>query len=157
MELPMRYRGVAAALAACSMTVALCSGGCATVSGIVTEDKKTSPRECTPVAAKNVVFHSRRQANDLEIIDLTGTMEGDVLKVQARLRISPRSKDQDMVPFMYSFYWFDAKGKEVAGEPRVWQPYIIYGRATVSIQGVAPDSRVRDFRLVIRGPDDSHC
>ena len=62
-----------------------------------------------------------------------------------------------MLPLLYRFAWFDAEGKELAANPVTWNPLMIFGRATETIQGVAPDPRARDFKLLIHEPDGGHC
>jgi uncharacterized protein YcfL len=149
--------GIVAAFVAGHLGAALCAGGCSTAAGIEEAGKKTLNRESTPEIGKNVHCPSPKLANDIDIVELKSTTAGGVLQVRASLRISARAKDQDMLPIVYRFVWFDAEGKEIVANPGAWNPLMIFGRATETIQGVAPDSRARDFKLLIHEPDDSHC
>jgi uncharacterized protein YcfL len=150
-------RVVVAALVAGHLGVALCAGGCSTTAGIEAAGKNTPDRESAPEIGKNIFCPSQKLANDVDIVGLNSTVAGGVLQVRASLRISARAKDQDMLPIVYRFAWFDAEGKEIAADPGAWNPLMIFGRATETIQGVAPDPRARDFKLLIHEPDDSHC
>jgi uncharacterized protein YcfL len=148
---------VAATFVAGCLGATLCAGGCGTTAGIETTGKKTLNRESAPEIGKNALCPSPKLANDVDIVELNSTIANGVLQVRASLRISARAKDQDMLPMLYRFAWFDAEGKEIAGNPGAWNPLIIFGRATETIQGAAPDPRARDFKLLIHEPDDSHC
>ena len=149
--------GVAAALVAGFLGSALCAGGCSTTAGIEAAADKTLNRESAPEIGKNVLCPSPKLTNDVDIVELKSTMAGGVLQVRASLRISARAKDPDMLPLLYRFVWFDAEGKEIAANPVTWNPLMIFGRATETIQGVAPDPRARDFKLFIHEPDGGHC
>ncbi|KAF0219636.1 MAG: hypothetical protein FD174_1891 [Geobacteraceae bacterium] len=158
MTVPKRIKGVAAAtLMAGCLVVAFCSGGCAIVGGGEASGAKNLNREFTPVPGKNVVFHDKRLAGEIEITDMKCTKAGGVQKAQVSLRISPNAKDPDVVPFMYQFYWIDDKGKEIAADTNALQPAIIFGGDTVTIHGVSPDPGAREFKLIIHGVDRDHC
>jgi uncharacterized protein YcfL len=149
--------GVAAVFLAGGLGTALGVGGCSTTAAIEATGKKAINRESAPEIDKNVLCPSLKLANDVDIVELKSTTVGGVLQVRASLRISARAKDPDMLPMLYQFVWFDADGKEIAANPGAWIPLMIFGRATETIQGVAPAPRARDFKLLIHEPDDSHC
>ena len=148
---------VAATLAAGYMGAAVSLGGCGTTAGIEAAGTKTLNRVSVPGIGRNVLCPSPKLANDVDIVELKSSTDGGLLRARASLRISARAKDPAMLPMLYRFAWFDGEGKEIATSPVTWTPLMIFGRATETIQGVAPDPRARDFRLLIQEADDSHC
>jgi uncharacterized protein YcfL len=158
MNISKRYKGAVATTLLAGFVGALhCLGGCSTSTGIETAGKKTLERVSAPDPAKCLIFHDRGVAGNVEIADMKITKAGDLLKVEALLRISPHAKDPDIVPLLYMFVWFDAEGKEITSGANAWQPLMIFGRDIQKIQGVATDPRAREFKLKIRSPDNSHC
>lgn len=151
-----RRNAAATALVAACLGVALCAGGCATA-GIEPGGGKTPGLGNVPEAGRNVVVDRRGMIGDVEIISMKSAMAGDVLKAEVLLRISPKSKDPDMVPLQYRFDWYDAQGREIPANEGKWVPMLLFGRETQAIRGVAPEPRAREFRLIIRGPDGEHC
>ena len=148
---------VAAALAAGHVGAAITLGGCGTTAGSRASGTTTLNRQSAPDIGKNVLCPSPKLANDVDIVELKSSMADGLLQVRALLRISARAKDPVMVPMLYRFVWFDGEGKEIPANPVSWSPLMIFGRATETIQGVAPDPRAHDFRLLIQEADDSHC
>lgn len=155
MTLFKRRNAAATALVAGCLGVALCAGGCA--AGIEPVGGKTPGHWIVPETGRNVVVDRRSMIGDVEIIATKSAMAGDVLKAEILLRISPKSKDPDMVPLQYRFDWYDAHGREIPANEGKWVPMLLFGRETQTIRGVAPDPRAREFRLKIRGPDGEHC
>lgn len=137
--------------------VALCSGCCSTTIATGPAGNNTLHQEPVLDQTRNVVIDRRHMIGDVEIIDINRARVRDVLSVKIALRISPKSKDPDMVPLLYNFEWFDAQGTEIPANSVQWAPLMIFGRETQIIKGVAPDPRARDFKLKIQGPAGSHC
>lgn len=145
-----KRRCVAMALLIGCMLTALCSGGCSTTAGIETGGKKSWNQEGAPELNKNVVINNRSLAGDIEIVDLKSAMAGNLMKAQ----VSLRSKDRDTVPIQYKFDWYDTQGMEIGANTGAWKPFLVNGRETKTIQGVAPDPRAHEFKLKIREPDN---
>lgn len=125
----------------------LLAAGCATTSG--TEATGTVvENERTAALNKSIIFNNRGLAGDIEITDIKSTYIGDFLKVQ----VSLRSHARDTVPVQYSFAWFDGKGFEISSN-QAWKPFIVYGKETRTIHGIAPDPHVKSFKLKLRDPD----
>jgi uncharacterized protein YcfL len=121
--------------------------GCATTSGIEATGKVVGS---DPKAGlnKSIVINNRGLASDIEIIDMRSAFAGDMLKVQVALR----SNNRDTIPVQYKFDWLDANGFEINSN-QAWKPFMVYGKETRTIQGVAPDPRAREFKLKLRDPD----
>ena len=123
--------------------------GCATTSGIEASGKVVENGQKKEIN-KSIVINNRGLAGDIEIVDMRNTFAGDLLKVQ----ISLRSNNRDTVPIQYKFDWLDAQGFEINSN-QAWQPFMVYGKETRTIQGVAPDPRAKEFKLKIRDPDSA--
>ena len=121
--------------------------GCASTSGIEVTGKVIK-NDSGPEINKSIVFNNRGLAGDIEITDMRSSFSEDILKIQ----ISLRSNNRDTVPLQYLFVWFDAKGFEISSN-KAWTPFLVYGKETTTIHGVAPDPRVKEFKLKLRDPD----
>jgi len=128
-----------------SMTAMLT--GCATTSGYEASGKVVTA-EGQITLDKSIVVNNRGLAIDIELTDMKSAFIGNLLKVQ----VSLKSKNRDTVPIQYRFDWLDAQGFEINAN-QAWKPFMLYGKETKTIQGVAPDQRAKEFKLKIRDPD----
>jgi len=127
----------------------LLMSGCATTSGI--EASGTVLTDNNPSGLyTSIVINNSSLAGDLDISGMKSENSGDLLRIQ----VSLRSKNRDSVAVQYKFNWFDVKGFEINANP-AWTPLLVYGKETVTIQGVAPDQRAKEFKLKIRAKDES--
>ncbi len=124
--------------------------GCSTTAGIEAAGKTGWNQEGERILNKNVVINNSSLAGEIEVVDMKSALAGDMMKAQ----VSLRSRDRDTINIQYAFDWLDAQGMAVGGGTTVWKPFIVYGRETRTIQGVAPDPRGREFKLKIRETDD---
>lgn len=136
-------------IAAAILIAALGLTGCSTTAGVETTGKMAWDEQGARTLEKNVLFSNSGLKGDIQIVDLKGTMAGDIMRAQATLR----SKDRDTLPFQYRFDWYDASGIEINSGAGAWKPLILYGRESKTIQAVAPDPRAKEFKLKIREPD----
>lgn len=141
---------IAAMFVGC-LLAALCSGGCSTTAGIEATGKTVWNQDGAPELNKQVIINNRSLAKDIEVSDMKSALAGDLMRAQ----VSLRSRDRDTVNIQYRFAWFDPQGMEIGANTGAWKPFIVYGRETRTIQGVAPDPRAREFKLQIREPDDN--
>lgn len=148
-RLELNGRSAGKVMAAVMLSAALCLGGCATTAGIEASGKRDWNQEGAPELRRKVVINNSSLAGDIVVVDMKNAMAGDLLKAQ----VSLRSRDRDTLPIQYRFEWLDADGVEIAAGSGAWKPFLIYGRETRTIQGVAPDPRAHEFRLKIREPD----
>lgn len=136
------------ALVAAMLLAALCCGGCVTEMGIEASGKKGWDQEGAPQLNKNVILNDSSLTRDIQITDLKSGMAGNIMRAQ----VSLRSKQEDPLTVQYKFDWYDANGIEIAAN-NAWNPLIIYGGESKTIQGVAPDPRAHEFKLKLRHPD----
>ncbi len=128
--------------------IALSFAGCASTSGIEAI-AKVIPGDGQTELNKSIIVNNRSLASDIEITDIKSAFTGNMLKVQ----LSLRSKSRDTVALQYRFDWLDVQGFEINSN-QSWKPFLIYGKETRTIQGVAPDPRAREFKLNLRDPDE---
>lgn len=121
--------------------------GCASTSGIETTGTVVE-NGSTAGLNKSIVFNNRGLAGDIEITNIRSTYMGEFLTVQ----ISLRSHNRDTVALGYAFAWFDGQGFEISSN-QAWKPFVVYGKETKTIHGVAPDPRAKEFKLKLREPD----
>jgi len=143
------YRAAGVMLIAGCMAATLYLSGCSTTAGTEATGKTTWNQEGAPELSKNVIFNNNRLAGNIEIVDMKSFMAGNMMMAQ----VSIHSRNRDTVPIQYKFAWFDVQGMEIGANSGAWKPYLVYGRETRTIQGVAPDPRAREFKLKIREPD----
>ncbi|MBK5276850.1 MAG: YcfL family protein [Desulfuromonadales bacterium] len=123
--------------------------GCAITSGTEASGKVVENNRKAELN-KSIVINNRGLASDIEITDMRSTFVGKMLKVQ----VSLRSNNRDTTPIQYKFNWLDVQGFEINAN-QAWKPFMVYGKETKTIQGVAPDPRAKEFKLKIRDPDSA--
>jgi uncharacterized protein YcfL len=128
---------------------AVLMGGCATTTSSGIEASGTPQTEGIAGGPDtSVIINDSGFGSDIEISDLKSAYVGNLLMVQASLR----SKKSSTLPIQYKFDWFDARGFEInSNQP--WKPMLIFGNESVSIQGVAPDQRAREYKLKLRNQE----
>jgi uncharacterized protein YcfL len=136
-------------IAAAALIASLGMAGCSTTAGVETTGKMTWDEQGARSLEKKVVFNNSGLRGDIQIVEVKSVMAGDIMRAQATLR----SKDKDTLPVQYLFEWYDAGGIEINSGSGSWKPLILYGREARTIQGVAPDSRAKEFKLKIREAD----
>ena len=123
---------------------ALSMGGCATnTTGTMVSARVESQ---SGTIETRIVRNNFWLSGSIKIEDLRASFAGDMLTANAVVT-SMRSKTLEL---QYKFRWYNAQGVEVAPDGAPWQPLMIYGRETKSLQAVAPDPGVREFKIEIR-------
>ena len=74
---------------------------------------------------------------------------GDLLRTSVTLK----SMTSQTEALQYRWTWFDAKGFEVNSSSQAWQPLLVYGQQTASVQGLAPNPAAKSFKLHLRYQD----
>lgn len=128
--------------------IALLSG-CTATSGAEGRAKVGWTDEGAPVLNTKVVYNSSSLSRKVAIDEMTSSKAGDMLLAQ----VTMRSKSGDTVNLQYKFEWFDLNGLALNAASATWKPLLIYGKESKTIQGLAPDPRGRDFKLLLRDAD----
>lgn len=120
--------------------------GCAPTSGLEAGSISLTGLNGETTYSSYVNTSNNRLARRVAVSRLDRTDVGGLLK--AAVTIQSRSNDTEAL--QYKWTWFDAKGFEVNSSSQPWQPILVYGMQTTSIQGLAPNPSVKDFRLHLR-------
>ena len=123
--------------------------GCAATSGAEGRAKVGWTDEGAPLLNTKVVYNSSTLARKVAIEEMTSSKAGDMLRAQ----VTMRSKAGDTINLQYKFEWFDLNGLALNAAAATWKPLIIYGKESKTIQGLAPDPRGRDYKLLLRDAD----
>lgn len=85
-------------------------------------------------------------AANLSIADTKTGYVGDLLKVQVEVD----NESGSALSFQYKFKWIDKSGFEVAIDGRPWQPITITPHENKIVQGIAPNSTVNSFKVLVQ-------
>jgi uncharacterized protein YcfL len=64
--------------------------------------------------------------------------------------VTLQSMTSDTEALQYRWVWFDSHGFEVNSSSQSWQPLLVYGNQTTSVQGLAPNPSAKSFKLHLR-------
>ena len=93
-----------------------------------------------------IIINNPFLASRLKIKDLRATFSGDLLVAH----IAVTSTHNSALDVQYKFRWYDSQGLEVGPDALPWQPLIIYGGENKSLQAVAPNPSIKEFKIEIR-------
>ncbi|HHT9160143.1 MAG TPA: YcfL family protein [Candidatus Brocadiaceae bacterium] len=125
--------------------VAFSATGCAT-SGIEGSATVVTGSAGQTVSTKYVIINNKRLARGIQIVDLKPDFVGDVL----RASVSVVNKYSKTLNFQYKFSWFDENGREIDPDSDAWTPVLLYGNESKELQGIAPNSSAKEFKIKIR-------
>lgn len=125
---------------------ACCLGGCTGTAGVEARAKTGWTDEGAPVLNTKVVYNSTALSGSVTIVDMTNSRANDMMMAQATLK----SKLTDTLNLQYKFEWYDTNGLALYTSSANWKPLTLYGKEAKTIQGVAPDPRGRDYKLLLR-------
>lgn len=136
-------------LAALLMVGTVVLSGCSATSGAAGRAKVGWTDEGAPVLNTKVVYNSSTLSRKVAIDEMTSSKAGDMLLAQVTLH----SKAGDTINLQYKFEWFDLNGLALNASSATWKPLLIYGKESKTIQGLAPDPRGREYKLLLRDAD----
>lgn len=123
--------------------------GCSATSGTEGRAKLGWTDEGAPLLNTKVVYNSSSLSRKVTIEEMTSSKSGDMMLAQ----VTMRSKAGDTLNLQYKFEWYDLSGLALNASSATWKPLIIYGKESKTIQGLAPDPRGRDYKLLLRDAD----
>lgn len=123
--------------------------GCSATSGAEGRAKVGWTDDGAPLLNTKVVYNSSNLSRKVAIEEMTSSKAGDMLLAQ----VTMRSKAGDTLNLQYKFEWFDLNGLALSAASATWKPLIVYGKESKTIQGLAPDPRGRDYKLLLRDAD----
>lgn len=123
--------------------------GCSATSGAEGRAKVGWTDEGAPILNTKVVYNSSTLSREVAVVEMTSAKAGDLLMAQ----VTMRSKAGDTINLQYKFEWYDLNGLALNASSATWKPLLIYGKESKTIQGVAPDPRGREYKLLLRDAD----
>ncbi len=96
---------------------------------------------------KHLLIHNDALAKKITISDMRNREVGGLLEVRLTLTNLTRSDKQ----VSYRFSWFDGDEFEVEAGTDGWTPVSLHGAQSISVNGVAPNSSVKSYRLNVKG------
>ncbi len=97
--------------------------------------------------SKYVVVNNPQLAKGIQIVDLKTSFTDNNLMLA---NVTLVSKSRRTLAFQYRFAWFDEQGIEIDPEASAWKPMTIYGHESRTLQGTAPNSAAKEFRVKLR-------
>ena len=123
--------------------------GCSATSGAEGRAKVGWTDDGAPLLNTKVVYNSSTLSRKVAIDEMTSSKAGDMLLAQ----VTMHSKAGDTINLQYKFEWFDLNGLALNASSATWKPLLIYGKESKTIQGLAPDPRGREYKLLLRDAD----
>lgn len=123
--------------------------GCSATSGAEGRARVGRTDDGAPLLNTKVVYNSTALSRKVAIDEMTSSIAGDMLRAQ----VTMHSKAGDTINLQYKFEWFDLNGLPLNADSATWKPLLIYGKETKIIQGLAPDPRGREYKLLLRDAD----
>jgi uncharacterized protein YcfL len=120
--------------------------GCAATSGAEGRAKVGWTDDGAPLLNTKVVYNSSTLSRKVAIDEMTSSKAGDMLLAQ----VTMHSKAGETINLQYKFEWFDLNGLALNASSATWKPLLIYGKESKTIQGLAPDPRGREYKLLLR-------
>jgi uncharacterized protein YcfL len=127
-----------------AVLIALVCGGCWGTSGTQATAMKGPNGEIsysTSVEAANPRLARRIAISRIDQMDIGGL---------TKAAVTLQSMTHDTEALQYRWVWFDARGFEVNSSSQAWQPLLVYGNQTTSVQGVGPNPSAKSFKLHLR-------
>jgi uncharacterized protein YcfL len=123
--------------------------GCSATSGAAGRAKVGWTDDGAPLLNTKVVYNSSSLSRKVAIDEMTSSKAGDMLLAQVTLH----SKAGETINLQYKFEWYDLNGLALNASSATWKPLLIYGKESKTIQGLAPDPRGREYKLLLRDAD----
>lgn len=128
-----------------TLVVLLCSG-CWGTSGTQTTALAMKGPNGELTYSTNVDGANPRLARHIIIAGINQMEVGGLTKAAVTLQ----STVSDTEALQYRWVWFDSHGFEVNSSSQAWNPLLVYGNQTTSVQGVAPNPAAKSFKLHLR-------
>jgi uncharacterized protein YcfL len=128
------------------LALLVCSVGCSGTAGIQARSVAITGVEGETTYSSYINAENPRLARRLAIVRLDRADIGGLVKAAVTLQ----SRSEDTEAIQYKWTWFDSKGFEVNSSAQPWQPLLVYGMQTTSVQGLAPNPAAKDFKLHLR-------
>lgn len=122
------------------MAFAAAAGGCTTVNTVENADKQA---QVMPVRDARIITDHSLNGIAKVVAIRQGAAASDLMRVDVDVLNNSVFQGR----FNYKFEWFDEAGLLVDSPGNHWLPQIIEAKETITLIGVAPNSRAKDFKL----------
>ena len=126
--------------------VLLACVGCWGTSGTETSSVAVTGPNGETTYATYINASNPRLARRVAVTRVDRTEIGGLVKSAVTLT----SRTSDTEALQYRWVWFDANGFEVNSSSQAWNPVLVYGKQTTSVQGLAPNPSAKEFKLHLR-------
>jgi len=99
-----------------------------------------------PKFAKHLVIHNEPLADKIIIADMHTRVTGGLLQVSVELQ-NLTSTDKSI---QYQFSWYSSDNFEVEKDSEPWTPATLFGKSTIQMQALAPNSSVTTYKINVR-------
>lgn len=131
------------------MILTLLAVACSSTAGIETVSLAVTGPNGETEYSNLIAVSNDKLARQLAVVRVDRRDIGGLIKSSAHLR----SRTPGTLALQYRWVWYDAYAMEVSSSTQPWQPLMVYGGQTTSVQGVAPNPSAKDFKLHIRYQD----
>jgi uncharacterized protein YcfL len=123
--------------------------GCASTAGVEAVSLAVTGPNGEKEYSSSIAVSNKELARDLAVVRVDRRDIGGLVKSA----VSVTSRTPETLALQYRWVWYDSYGMEVASSSQSWQPLMVYGGQTTSVQGLAPNASVKDFKLHVRYQD----
>ena len=120
--------------------------GCATTTGIETTSVEIVGPQGEKTYSTYIKAANPTMAERIAVLNFIRQDIGGLVKASVTLQ----SRTSDTEALQYRWVWFDGHGFEVNSAAQPWQPLLVYGQQSTSVQGLAPNPSVKDVKLHVR-------
>lgn len=126
--------------------ITMATTGCKNTSGL--EGTASGGENVSSEAELNkaIDYNSSSLKHNIRVTDLRSTNSGNLMKAQASIV----SKTRKTLTLQYKFVWLDRDGMEIDSGSKPWNPIVVHGDETKSIQSVSQNSSATQFKIKIR-------
>jgi uncharacterized protein YcfL len=136
-------------MAACVLFTCVLATGCSSTAGIEAVSLKVTGPNGETEHSNLIAVSNYDLARDISVVRVDRRDIGGLIKSSTNLR----SRTTDTLALQYRWVWYDSYGMEVSSSTQSWQPLMVYGGQTTSVQGLAPNPSAKDFKLHLRYQD----
>ena len=119
---------------------------CALVLLLISACSSTSVMDIDGTASGSSIVNFKNSAVDVKVLNTKSRFINGLLKVNVELESGISSPYQ----LDYKFTWYDSGGMAVDAANSPWIPLYLNGREAKTIQGLAPNSSAKTFKITIK-------
>ena len=122
------------------------AAGCSSTAGIEAVSRVVTGPNGETEYSTWIAVSNDELAQDVAVVRVDRRDIGGLIKSSVNLC----SKTAETLALQYRWVWYDSYGMEVSSSSQPWQPLMVYGGQSTSVQGVAPNPSAKEFKLHLR-------